>query len=62
MPTRDLVLLFTGDEEMTQETTRDVFGNHADLVAADFALNTDAGMGNLDEATGKPFVYSIGTA
>ena len=62
VPTRDLVLLFTGDEEMTQETTRDVFGNHADLVAADFALNTDAGMGNLDEATGKPFVYSIGTA
>lgn len=62
VPTRDLVLVFTGDEEVTQETTRDVFNNHRALVTADFALNTDAGMGNLDEKTGQPFLYSIGTA
>ena len=62
VPTRDLVLVFTGDEEVTQETTRDAFSNHSELVTADFALNTDAGMGNLDEVTGRPFVYSIGTA
>ncbi len=62
VPTRDLVLVFTGDEEVTQETTRDVFSNHRELVSADFALNTDAGMGNLDEQTGQPFLYSIGTA
>lgn len=62
LPTRDLVLVYTGDEEVTQETTRDVFNNHRELVSADFALNTDAGMGNLDEKTGRPFLYSIGTA
>jgi acetylornithine deacetylase/succinyl-diaminopimelate desuccinylase-like protein len=61
VPTRDLIIVFTGDEETEQKTTLDLVTNHRDLVDAEFALNTDAGGGTLDE-NGKPTIYSIGTA
>src|SRR5260221_3311958 len=61
VPTRDLVIMFTGDEETTAYTTQELVHNHRDLIDADFALNADAGGGTLDEATGRPLYYGIET-
>jgi acetylornithine deacetylase/succinyl-diaminopimelate desuccinylase-like protein len=61
VPTRDLIIVFTGDEETEQKTTADLVRNHRDLVDAEFALNTDAGGGSLDE-NGRPTIYTVGTA
>jgi acetylornithine deacetylase/succinyl-diaminopimelate desuccinylase-like protein len=62
VPTRDLILMFTGDEETTEDTTADLMKNHRDLIAADFALNADAGNATLDESSGAPLFFSLGTA
>ena len=62
VPTRDLILLVTGDEETTEDTTADIAKNHRDLIAAEFALNADAGNATLDEVTGLPLFFSLGTA
>jgi acetylornithine deacetylase/succinyl-diaminopimelate desuccinylase-like protein len=62
VPSRDLVLVITGDEETTEDTTADLVKNHRDLLDADFALNADAGNATLDEASGRPLFLSIGTA
>ncbi len=62
VPTRDLILMFTGDEETTEDTTADLIKNHRDLIDADFALNADAGNATLDESTGLPLFFSLGTA
>jgi acetylornithine deacetylase/succinyl-diaminopimelate desuccinylase-like protein len=62
VPTRDLILMFTGDEETTEDTTADLVKNHRDLIDAEFALNADAGNATLDESTGLPLFFSLGTA
>ncbi|HMC60164.1 MAG TPA: M20/M25/M40 family metallo-hydrolase, partial [Candidatus Solibacter sp.] len=62
VPTRDLIIMFTGDEETTENTTADLAKNHRDLINADFALNADAGNATLDETTGLPLFFSLGTA
>src|SRR4249919_3606174 len=61
VPTRDLIIVFTGDEETEQKTTEDLVKNHRDLVDAEFALNADAGGGSLDD-NGQPTIYTVGTA
>jgi len=61
VPTRDLVIVFTGDEETEQKTIADLVRNHRDFVDAEFALNSDAGGGSLDE-NGRPTIYTVGTA
>ncbi|UHQ20125.1 M20/M25/M40 family metallo-hydrolase [Lysobacter sp. KIS68-7] len=61
VPTRDLVIVFTGDEETQMATTQDLVNNHKDLLDADYALNYDGGGGTLEE-TGQPRTYSIQTA
>jgi acetylornithine deacetylase/succinyl-diaminopimelate desuccinylase-like protein len=61
VPTRDLIIYFSGDEETAQATAQDVAKNHRDLIDAEFALNADAGAGTLDES-GKPLYYSMQTA
>lgn len=61
VPTRDLIIVYTGDEETSQDTMDDLVKHHRDLVGAEFALNTDAGGGELSEA-GKPLVYGLQTA
>ena len=53
-PKRDLVIVFTGDEETNQASAADLVKNHRELVDAKFALNGDGGYGLLDEETGKP--------
>jgi acetylornithine deacetylase/succinyl-diaminopimelate desuccinylase-like protein len=59
VPTRDLVIAFTGDEETDQATTRDLVENHRALIDAEFALNGDGGGGTLDDATGNGRIYSL---
>jgi acetylornithine deacetylase/succinyl-diaminopimelate desuccinylase-like protein len=56
VPSRDLVIAFSGDEETTMLTARDL-AQH--LAGAEYALNGDGGQGQLNDATGKPEVYFI---
>lgn len=62
VPSRDLILYFSGDEETAQATTENLAHNRRDLIDAEFALNADAGNGILDKVTGKPLYYSMQTA
>jgi carboxypeptidase PM20D1 len=57
-PARDLVFAFVGDEETGMETTRGIAA-HRWVKDAEFAINTDAGGGILDDATGKPLIYLV---
>ena len=59
VPARDLVIVFSGDEETGMRTISDVVHSHRDLVDAEFALNGDGGGGVLNDATGKPVVYYV---
>ncbi len=59
VPTRDLVIAFTGDEESTMETAKVLVTQHRDLIDADFALNGDGGGGRFDEKTGAPLLYRV---
>jgi acetylornithine deacetylase/succinyl-diaminopimelate desuccinylase-like protein len=62
VPTRDLILYFSGDEETSQGTVRDTVKNHRELIDAEFALNADAGGGTLDDETGKALFFTVQTA
>jgi len=62
VPTRDLVIVFTGDEETSGNTAKLLLTKHRKLVDAEFALNSDAGGGQLEEQTGKPVAYAMQTA
>ena len=59
VPTRDLIIYFSGDEETKQATSEDIVAHHRELVDAEFALNGDGGGGVLSEATGKPQVFYV---
>jgi acetylornithine deacetylase/succinyl-diaminopimelate desuccinylase-like protein len=58
VPTRDLVIGFTGDEESGMLTTKALAEDHRDLTDAEFALNADGGGGILNEA-GEPESFLI---
>ncbi len=61
-PTRDLILWFSGDEETTGATTQALLGEHRALIGdAEYALNADAGGGQLD-ADGAGTAYVVQTA
>ncbi|MBX9747644.1 MAG: M20/M25/M40 family metallo-hydrolase [Hyphomonadaceae bacterium] len=61
-PTRDLILWFSGDEETTGATTQALLGEHRALIGnAEFALNADAGGGQID-AQGRGLTYVVQTA
>ena len=61
VPDRDLIIAFSGDEETGMETTRLLAYERPDLAEAEFALNTDAGGGDLDVA-GNALTYRIQAA
>ncbi len=59
VPTRDLIIAFSGDEETTMATTRELATKYRELTDAEFALNGDGGGGSLDSSTGKPQYYKL---
>jgi acetylornithine deacetylase/succinyl-diaminopimelate desuccinylase-like protein len=59
VPTRDLIIAFSGDEETEQATAADLVSKHRELVDAEFALNGDGGGGVLSEQTGKPLLFYV---
>jgi acetylornithine deacetylase/succinyl-diaminopimelate desuccinylase-like protein len=61
VPNRDLYLVFSGDEETGMVTTRMLAFERPDLAEAEFALNSDAGGGDLD-ADGKAMTFNIQAA
>ena len=61
VPTRDLIIAFSGDEESGMKTTRMLAYERPDLAEAEFALNSDAGGGDLD-AGGAAITYNIQAA
>jgi len=61
VPTRDLIIAFSGDEESGMTTTRMLAYERPDLAEAEFALNSDAGGGDLD-ANGKAITYNVQAA
>jgi carboxypeptidase PM20D1 len=61
VPTRDLIIAFTGDEETGMLTARDVVTTHRDLTDAEFALNADGGGGVLGE-DGSALRYLVQTS
>lgn len=61
VPNRDLIIAFSGDEETGMATTRMLAYERPDLAEAEFALNSDAGGGDLSDK-GDPLVYLIQAA
>jgi acetylornithine deacetylase/succinyl-diaminopimelate desuccinylase-like protein len=59
VPSRDLIVAFSGDEETDGATARDLVTTHRDLVDAEFALNADGGGGVLAESSGKPQLFYL---
>jgi carboxypeptidase PM20D1 len=61
VPSRDLIIGFTGDEETGQITTRAMVNEYRELTDAAFALNADAGGGVLNEDD-EPESFLVQTA
>jgi len=61
VPNRDLLLVFSGDEESTMKTTELLAYERKDIAEAEFALNSDSGGGPLS-ADGKALAYQIQVA
>ncbi len=61
-PTRDLIIWFSGDEETSGATTKNLLAEHRALIGEpEFALNSDAGSGLLTHE-GQPTSYYLQTA
>lgn len=61
-PTRDLILWFSGDEETSGATTEALLAQNRELLGnAEFALNSDAGGGQLD-GQNRGIAYVLQTA
>jgi carboxypeptidase PM20D1 len=61
VPNRDLILVFSGDEESAMISTQVLANERPDLAEAEFALNSDAGGGPL-RPDGKALAYHIQVA
>lgn len=61
MPNRDMVLIYTGDEETDMVTTKYIAKKYQELTNVELIYNSDAGGGQLDQ-NGKPLGYSIQAA
>ena len=60
VPDRDLFLVFSGDEETDMKTTM-MLAQHPMFADAEYALNSDAGGGDLSP-NGKPLAYLVQSA
>ncbi|MFT7525609.1 MAG: carboxypeptidase PM20D1 [Arenicella sp.] len=61
VPNRDLIIAFSGDEETTMLTTRMLANETPELAEAEYALNSDAGGGDL-RSDGKAVAYTMQAA
>jgi len=61
VPNRDLIIAFSGDEESSMLSTEYLAYKRPDLAEAEFALNSDAGMGDLS-VDGRALSYRIQTS
>ncbi|NOR20068.1 MAG: M20/M25/M40 family metallo-hydrolase [Xanthomonadales bacterium] len=61
VPDRDLIIAFSGDEETGMKTTRMLAYDREDLAGAEYALNSDAGGGDINTA-GEAVLYRIQSA
>jgi len=61
VPSRDLVLIFTGDEETAGLTATSLVKEHRGLVDVEYIINSDAGGGTLGE-DGKATHFTLQTA
>jgi len=61
VPNRDLIIVFSGDEESTMTSTKILAYERPDLVEAEYALNSDSGGGQLSE-DGKVLSYLVQTS
>lgn len=57
-PTRDLIVLFTGDEETTGNGARRAATEWRDLIDAEYGLNSDAGGGSVFK-DGRPELFAM---
>lgn len=57
-PSRDIIMIFSGDEETAMATTKIITKKNRDLIDAEFAIIADGGGGRLDEQ-GKAFSYTV---
>jgi acetylornithine deacetylase/succinyl-diaminopimelate desuccinylase-like protein len=57
VPDRDLIMVLTSDEETSGDAIKWLVSQHRDLIDADYALNTDAGGGALQD--GRPQAFSV---
>jgi len=60
-PKRDYILVITGDEETTANSMRAVTEGYPELIASEYALNSDGGGGEVDHH-GKALSYSFQAA
>jgi acetylornithine deacetylase/succinyl-diaminopimelate desuccinylase-like protein len=60
VPDRDLIIALTGDEETTSSAIQKLVRDHRDLVDAEYALNADAGGGELRD--NKAVAFAVQTA
>ena len=60
-PSRDLYLVFSGDEESSMKTTETLAYHTEQLANAEYALNSDAGGGSLN-SDGTPSSYNVQSA
>lgn len=58
-PARDLVFGFVADEETGRMETTKLIAAHPWVRDVEFVINTDAGGGLLDDASGKPLIYVV---
>jgi len=61
VPNRDLIIAFSGDEETGMLTTRMLAYDRPDLANAEYALNSDAGGGDLT-VDGEALLYRVQAA
>lgn len=61
VPSRDIILALSGDEETAMATTMLMAGEYKHLIDAEFALVADGGGGLLDEA-GQPISFTVDSA
>ena len=61
VPSRDLVLIFTGDEETAGLTATSLVQEHRALIDVEYIINSDAGGGTLSEQ-GRATAYTLQTA